>query len=61
MGTHVEFTHPKFVACKKLAIIEELVATTSYSQQFGKKQFGPFGCAITSYFGITNPYKKFDG
>jgi hypothetical protein len=62
MRTHVEFTHPKLVACKKLAIIEELVvATTNHSQQFGKKQFGPFGCAITSYFGITNPYKKSDG
>jgi hypothetical protein len=59
--THVEFVHPKLVACRKLAITEELVvAITSHSQQFGKKWFGPFADAITSYFGITNPY-KFNG
>jgi hypothetical protein len=32
MKTHVEFAHPKLVACKKLAIIEELVVATSHSQ-----------------------------
>jgi len=59
--THVESTHPKLVARRKLTIIKELVmTTTSHSRQFGKKQFGPFGFAITSYFGVTNPYKKFD-
>jgi hypothetical protein len=33
MGTHVESTHPKLVACKKLAIVEELTTiVASYSQ-----------------------------
>jgi hypothetical protein len=59
MRTHVEFAHPKLVACKKLAIIEELIKTiASHNQQFRKKQSRPFGCVITSYFGVTNPYNK---
>ncbi len=57
MRTHLESTHPKLVACKKLAIIEELVVA-SHNQQFRKQSFRPFGCVITSYFGATNPYKK---
>jgi len=28
MKTHVEFVHPKLVACKKLAIIEEFVVAS---------------------------------
>jgi hypothetical protein len=61
MRTHVEFAHPKLVACKKLAIMEKLVVVaTSHSQQFGKKRSRPSRCAITSYFGATNLYKKFD-
>ncbi len=59
MRTHVEYVHPKLVGCRKLAITKELiVVATSHSQQGGKKWFGPFGCAITSYFGATNPYTK---
>jgi hypothetical protein len=61
MKTHVEFAHPKLVAHRKLAITKELiVVVASHSRQFGKKWFGPFGCVITSYFGATNLYKKFD-
>ncbi len=59
MRTHVEFAHLKLVAQRKVAIIEELVVVVaSCSQQFGKKRSRPFGCAITSYFGVTNHYKK---
>jgi hypothetical protein len=61
MKTHVESTHPKLVVRRKLAIIRELVVVaTSHTQRSGKKQFAPFGCAITSYFGATNLYKNFD-
>jgi len=61
MRTYFESTHPKLVVRRKLAIIRELViVTTSHTQQSGKKQFAPSGCAITSYFGATNPYKFFD-
>jgi hypothetical protein len=59
MRTHVEYVHPKLVACKKLAITKELVVVaTSHNQQSGKKRSGPFGCVITSYIGVINPYKK---
>jgi hypothetical protein len=38
MRTHVEFAHPKLVACKKLAITEELIVIVAgHSQQCGKK------------------------
>jgi hypothetical protein len=60
MKTHVESTHPKLVACRKLAITKELVTAASHNQQFGKKWSRPFGCVITSYFGATNLYKKFN-
>ncbi len=60
MKIHVESTHPKLVAHKKLAIIEELVVTISHNQQSRKKWSKPFGCVITSYFGVTNLYKKFN-
>jgi hypothetical protein len=46
------------VARRKVAIIEELVIVASHSWQSGKKQPRPSGCAITSYFGVTNHYKK---
>jgi hypothetical protein len=37
MKTNVESMHPKLVACKKLAIIEELViVVVSHIQQLGK-------------------------
>jgi hypothetical protein len=53
--------HRKLVACIKLAITKELiVAVVSHSQQSKKKQSRSFGCAITSCFGATNLYKKFD-
>jgi hypothetical protein len=48
------------VACKMVAITAGLVATTSHNWESGKKWSGSFGCATTSYFGATNPYKKFD-
>jgi hypothetical protein len=61
MITHVESPYPKLVVYKKLAIVKELVVVvTSHSQKLGKKRFEPFGCAITSYFCVTNPYKKFN-
>jgi len=61
MRTHVESAHPKLVVCRKLAITKNLiVVVASHSQQSGKKQSRPSGCVITSYFGATNPYKKFD-
>jgi hypothetical protein len=41
MRTHVESTHPKLVACRKLAITKELIVVISHSQQSGKKWFGP--------------------
>jgi len=53
MKTHVESTHPKLVACRKLAITKELVTVASHNQQSGKKWSRPFGCVITSYFGAT--------
>jgi len=54
MKSHVvESAHPK------LAITKELVVV-NHNWQFGKKQSRPFECAITSYFGASNPYKKFD-
>ncbi len=61
MRTHVESMHPKLVACKKSAIVEELViVVVSHNQQLGKMRSGSSGCAITSYFGATNLYKKYD-
>jgi len=37
MRTHVEFMHPKLVACRKLIIVEKLIIVViSYSQQLGK-------------------------
>jgi hypothetical protein len=37
MRTHVESTHPKLVACKKLAITKELlIVATSHSRQSAK-------------------------
>ncbi len=59
MKIHVESMHPKLVAHKKLAIVEQLfIVASSHSQQLGKKLSRPFRCAITSYFGATNLYKK---
>jgi len=58
MSTHVEFTHPKLVAHRKLTIAKKLVVATSHNQQFGKKWSRPFGDVITSYFYATNFYKK---
>ncbi len=59
MRTHVESMHPKLVACRKLAIVEELViVVVSHNQQLGKMWSRSFGCAITSYFANTNFYKK---
>ncbi len=36
----------------------EKLATHPY--QLGKKRTSPFGFAITTFFGLTNPYKKHD-
>ncbi len=59
--THVEYVHPKLVVRRKLAITKKLiVVVASHSQQYGNKRSRPSGCVITSYFGATNPYKKFD-
>jgi hypothetical protein len=53
--------HPKSVAHKKLTIVEELVTVvTSHNKLLGKKWSKPYGCAITSHFNVTNPYKKSD-
>jgi hypothetical protein len=55
MRTHVQSMHPKLVACKKLAIVEELViVVVNHSQQLGKMWSRSSGCAITSYFAATN-------
>jgi hypothetical protein len=54
MITHVESPYPKLVVYRKLAIVKELVVT-NHSRKLGKKQFEPFGCAITSYFCVINP------
>jgi hypothetical protein len=58
--THVESAYPKLVARKKLAIVEELVIIASHNQQPRKNRSKPSGCAITSCFSATNPYKNSD-
>jgi hypothetical protein len=60
MKTHVESAHPKLVVYKKLAIAEEFL-NANHNQQLRKKQYGLFGFVVTTYFGVKNPYKKYDG
>jgi len=62
MKNHIEFAHPRIVVNKQLAInvekFNKFAKVINHSQQLGKKWFGMIGCAIMTYFGAMNPYKK---
>jgi hypothetical protein len=64
MKNHIEFAHPRLVASKQLAInvekINKFAKVITHNQQLVKKWFGPTCCAIMTYVGAMNPYKKFD-
>jgi hypothetical protein len=59
MKTHIDATHARLLEKRNLKLIA-IVATkhlkTNHSQQLGKKKATPFGFAITTFFGSTNPY-----
>jgi hypothetical protein len=56
MKIHVEIAHPTLWAHKK-QICSEKVITLDHTQQLRKKRVGPSNYAITTFFGVKNPYK----
>jgi hypothetical protein len=57
MKTQVDFAHPRLFIQRKLVLINFIVEAIP-SWQLRKKRFGPSGCAITSFFGVTNLLQK---